>query len=582
MAAIDKTKALRIAGAQAADPDDLLRGVYHLPPHPPVQLPEPLTWTEDPYCDRNWLFQYHSLRFVYSLLTAWDETGDERYFGRAHDLLRAWCANNPFESPASEMSWNQHAASFRAMVLALASTYLEQSEWLLEALELHGDLLADHYEARGNHALNQYQGLLAVGVALERHDWVRDAASAIESLLRESVDAEGVTNEQSVAYQYYNYRRYSEAMERLVASGLEVPEVFSRLELMPLFLAHATSPDGSFAVLGDTQGEARAVPGTPAEFAATKGRQGPRPEGLWAQYRAGFAFGRTGWGGELRPFEDETYYSLSYGPARDIHGHCDGGSISLHARGSALILDPGKYNYQDEDPFRRFFVSAQAHNVVVRDGQSQTDDTPTELVQSAHTGAWDYCHLRKRMPVRVRGHNRIVRHLSRRFSAETDWHRRVLFVREPGFVVIEDVLRSRRSQNFEQLWHLPPGSEPAISPSGAVTRLEDANIQIVQLAAQATPRLVEGEADPVQGWHSPRYGERLAAPVVSWSQTGRYVRYATLLLPFEVATPLESVAPVRESADGIDLDFSAYGREYRVRFAKAEPEVTIDGAIEGR
>ncbi len=150
----------------------------------------------------------------------------------------------------------------------------------------------------GNHALNQSRGLLAAGCILGRRDWQRLAADRIATLLAESVDAQGVTNEQSIYYQLYNMEAYRAAATGFAEDvGMAVPRAFRRLEKMTRLLTHATLPDGSYASLGDTShAPARAVRGTTAEYAATEGRKGPMPPARFVTFDAGFAFGRTGWG----------------------------------------------------------------------------------------------------------------------------------------------------------------------------------------------------------------------------------------------------------------------------------------------
>ena len=127
----------------------------------------------------------------------------------------------------------------------------------------------------GNHVLNQSRGLLAAGCILGRRDWQRLAADRIAALLAESVDRQGVTNEQSIYYQLYNLEAYRAAARRLRVCGLTVPRAFRRLDRMTELLTHATLPDGTYAALGDTShAPARAIGGTTAAYAATEGRKG--------------------------------------------------------------------------------------------------------------------------------------------------------------------------------------------------------------------------------------------------------------------------------------------------------------------
>ena len=47
--------------------------------------------------------------------------------------------------------------------------------------------------------------------------------------------------------------------------------------------------------------------------------------------------------------------------------------------------------------------------------------------------------------------------------------------------------------------------------------------------------LIKGNADPIQGWISPRYGVKVPAQVICSTQTGKTVQFLTLLIPGQLA-----------------------------------------------
>ncbi|HSS34753.1 MAG TPA: heparinase II/III family protein, partial [Patescibacteria group bacterium] len=192
-----------VSGDVVTVADRLLKNRYKLGPRPAVVLPRNPTWRENPFHDRNWLFNYHALRFVLKLEAAWAKTGRQRYIDRAVFLLKDWLHDNPRSHPRSAAAWEHHATAWRAMVYACTAAIVPSSAWLQAALELHGRVLADErvYEDHGNHALNQAIGLLEVGCVLHRAGWLDLAARRINGLVVESVDAQGVTNEQAIGYE---------------------------------------------------------------------------------------------------------------------------------------------------------------------------------------------------------------------------------------------------------------------------------------------------------------------------------------------------------------------------------------------
>src|SRR5215212_7610610 len=81
--------------------DELLANRFLLSPHPIVTLPADPTWRENPLKDANWQFQFHAMRYVLDLLSAWKSTGVDSYRSRALFLLHDWSASNPRSNPPS-------------------------------------------------------------------------------------------------------------------------------------------------------------------------------------------------------------------------------------------------------------------------------------------------------------------------------------------------------------------------------------------------------------------------------------------------------------------------------------------------
>ena len=529
------------SGEATAGAADLLAGRYAFHPHPEVTLAWPLRWDEDPLQDPNWQFQLHSLRWAELLWSAYDQTGDERYRRRYVDVLRSWSTNNPRRGPPSRFSWNDHATAFRASVYARAASRLDEP-WLERALRLHGRTLADpeFYVSEGNHALNQATGLLDVGCEIGRSDWVETAGERISTLLASSVDAQGATDEQAVEYQLYNLERYGVAREALVRCGSAVPAVFARLREMPELLAHATLPDGTYAMLGDTERRRpRPTPGGPDEYAATAGARGVRPASTSALYNAGFAFGRTGWG-DARDFADEQHYSLRFGPGRRHHGHLDHGSLTYYGFGEQLLLDRGKYAYVP-DALRDHVTGRSAHNVVTVDG-GRWDETATSELE-----AYASDHIRDHHVVRSDGYPGVR------------GTRRVVFSKASGVLVVHDVYTAAQPRTFRQLWQLHPAARPRVERRVTSARRDRGNLAIHQLVGDPQVRVVTGQTAPLLGWQTWGYGERVPAPTVEATQSGHEVIFLTLLAS-GAGVPDVEVVEAAADRDGFQLVVVSGGR----------------------
>jgi len=530
--------------------DLMLAGRYQLGSHPAVTLGLDPTWREDPLKDRNWGFLFHAQTGVLSLLSAWVATQDRRYYDRAEFLLRDWYEDNPRLGAPSVWSWNDHSTALRAIVYACASRYFPNRPWMTAALMLHGRTLADpgFYHYIGNHALNQSIGLLEVGAVVRRANWQRLANQRITTLVRASVDSEGVTNEQSTAYQLYNLSRYRLAEARLTAVGLRLTREFSRLDLMAAFLAHATLPNGHLEQIGDTEDMATPqVRGTWAQYAGSGGAIGPKPTSTYRLYRAGYLFARSGWG-DTRPFADEVFTSLRFGRGVFIHGHADGTAVTLYGYGSRLLVDPGKFSY-NEGPYRDFFIGRTAHNVVSVDGLSWNPKATTTLVGHAATATM------------------VDATVSTAGYPGVSQRRRMTFSRRLNYMLIEDRGTAAVTRTYRQLWHLDDNAAPVVSTETFRTTHVRGNLLVRHLIPVASSRVVAGRASPIQGWVSYRYGVRIPAPVVEVTKRGTSVRFLTLLVP----------AVGRPSASVTDLVVTAGGYSATITIGTHAERVVVNG-----
>jgi hypothetical protein len=389
--------------------------------------------------------------------------------------------------------------------------------------------------------------LLEIGCLLNRPNWQRVAEKRINTLVAESIDEQGVANEQSVAYQHYNYERYTIAEDRLLVCGRTVAPEFERVRRMPRFLGFATQPDGQYEMIGDTKDRAAVpIPGTIAEFAATRGARGPRPSATIARFDAGYVFGRTGWG-ETRPIRNEISFALRFGPPQDFHGHFDSSSFTLYGYGSRLLLDPGFYGYEP-GPWRPWFRSRDAHNVA-------TTVTPNRQVHDSDLLRID----RDKYTFEALVRNRQLQAVSST--------RRFIFSRVGGYVLVEDRVASNVSRDWMQLWHLREGTRPRIEGLRTWTqrrRNQRGNVLIQQLLPGSETFIVRGKEEPRQGWLSYEYAEVRAAPTVEFHQTGTEARYITLLAPFPRGTPPVVVRDVVITEDGFEATIRVRKVEERV------------------
>jgi hypothetical protein len=538
--------------------DQLLRNVYIFESHPAYQLAPDLTWREDPFHDRNWRFKFHSLMWVEPLWLAWEKTGDVRYRDRYVEILRSWFTANPRSAPRSADSWNDHATAWRGMVYACALRRLRPTPgWLLAAATVHGRTLADDgfYVHHGNHALDQSIGLLELGCTLPDAAWRALARDRMETLVRESVDHQGVSNEQSEGYHGFNYRQYVLAIARLNACGLHPSAEFaSRVALMPPFAAFEAIPTGRASMIGNTGDVVIPdVAGTETRYVLSGGRAGLRPATSWATYDAGYAFFRSGWG-ETRPLDRETSVTVRFGPPRAFHGHSDAAAVTLAGYGDRILLDSGGPHDYNGSVWHTYVLSERAHNTVTVDGLAMSTSGTTRLIGESHGPGFDYVEVEH---TKYRG----ITHV-----------RRVFYDRRLNVLVVDDHLTASRSHTFRQLWHLHPAADPVLlGADGFATRRRGGpNVWMRDLTGEASRRIVSGVTHPLQGWVTFTYGHHTAAPVAVYTAGGRDIRFLTVIVP-SGATPRDvAVAGDEVGRDGFALTLSDGNRLESISVVGAE------------
>ena len=492
-------------------------GMVRLFPHPEVQLPKRLTWSEDPLDDANWRFQYHCLLWVDRVRAAAIETGDTDLLGWYENTLRSWITLNPQAAPASDYSWFDMAVGLRAIVLTFAIDHFGPQDWLLEALEMHGDHLADpaHYDERGNHGLHQDLGLVVAAHVLGRQDWLDLATSRILAMFDRAIDEQGVCREGSVDYQYRNYVWYQEAATRLEAAGAHdaAATIRARLAEMTEFLAHATSPTGNYALLGDTVLHAASrIAETAADWVRDRDQA---PESTVALFdTSGYLFARKAW----TTFEEDpsnAYLTQRFGPGRStaVHGHEDGGSITLDACGTEVLRDSGLYAYE-AGPERLYFRGRSSHNVIDVPGRKFYPSAHCELLASSTDPDAVFTSVKS---TSLQG---VV------------WHRATLWCPNESVLLIDDRVILHDADRVLQRWHLPVGAQFDLLDGGATVqgRLPNgAIVRIAQINAPAAVRTAVGSSEPFEGWFSGEYRSKVAAPSIAFELTGEAVRFTTAI-----------------------------------------------------
>ncbi|HEX7291850.1 MAG TPA: alginate lyase family protein [Conexibacter sp.] len=522
----------------------VLRHEFDLLGSGPTQLGPVLPWHTDFKAGRTWP-PHHISKIVVSypddsdikvpwelsrcqhlplLAAAHRLTGERRWLDEIGAQLDDWIARNPVEFGPNwhcTMDVAIRAANWVA-TLALCAEAAARAPWLQRALAsllLHGRFIRSHLEwgeVRGNHYLSDVVGLLPVAAlfaaSAEGRAWADWAVAELEREMAHQVRADGCDHEASIPYHRLVCELFvcgAQAADALapgrLSDGFRV-----RLDRMLAFAADATRPDGLAPQVGDAD-SGRFLP--LGDFAAgdqrdhahlfrQADRPAPRPSGHAAYPDGGYYVMREG----------DLYALVRCGDVGlcgiGAHAHNDQLSFELACGADALICDPGSYLYTASVQERNRFRSTAFHAALRIGGAEQSplaDDYLFALPERTRSEAlaWEPDGARARFAGRHHGYEAL--------DPPAVHERELRFDGEARTLTLVDTVRSARAHALEWTFPLAP-----CEASGGEGRAE---------AVFASHRLTiesPGLAFEVEdGWQSPAYGERVAAPCVRARRTSR-------------------------------------------------------------
>jgi hypothetical protein len=191
------------------------------------------------------------------------------------------------------------------------------------------------------------------------------------------------------------------------------------------------------------------------------------------------------------------------------HAHADALSLEVRHDGVDILADPGTYCYHGEREWRRYFRSTRAHNTICIDGRDQSvSGGPFMWTKHAHS---------------VSLRDEAIGNGDQAWAAAQDGykalpgggvrHQRVVRLRaDEHSLVVTDLVRGHGRHQVELLFHLGPDVSAHLDGGHALLTWPargatlDATLTLPQELIWSAHR---GETDPVLGWYSPGFGDRV-------------------------------------------------------------------------
>lgn len=545
-----------------------------------------------PYDWNAWLFdssQYQMFLIRFGWLThlshAYSITRNEKYAAAFNDMISDFLDENPTPLDGTfkdeHCTWDSLSVACRMFTWPEAFiTFFTAPEFQMEvkvkmvkSFYEHGAYLRKYHARYGNHACMELRGLAIAAAMFPEFrvsgEWLDYALREFPKYIWQNVYEDGVQFEASPHYHAVVMRDAYEMLNMLDWLGLPDKEgIGNRLEKMFEVLMHLLAPDRTLPRFGDTdlldgkiQEDVMAIGAVlfkRGDFKYISGEKFPI-QLVWkygiekvkeyteiqitlpsvsATYFpiGGYMISRESWDRNAK------YLIMRAGVGINGHTHADALSIIAYAYGKELIVDSGIGLYE-WIPKRKYIISTRAHNTITVDGQDQhVRNLHWSPPPSAPCKIWDFRN-EEGFDYFFASHYGYTR-----YEDPVIHTRKVLFVKKRYWLIV-DLLKARKTHQYDLYFHLPSGNIAANCDLTEIwTLADDANILIVHPKQKEVGTSLESGLLFI--------GEKYySKPIVKFSQNIMGdACFTTVLVPYKTQKPEVKVNVVNAFADGKVLE----------------------------
>ena len=504
------------------------------------------------------LSRHHHLTI---LASAYALTGDRRYAERAGSHLQSWWQENPF---LSGIHWTSGIElGIRLISWAWTRRLLDawdgvqglfdRSELARKQIWWHQTYLSG-FRSRGssanNHVVAEAAGQLVAALAFpwfeESTAWADESASLLQQEIANNTFPSGVNRE--LAFDYHGLvaelgliagieadlagRPLSDATWRSMGRildvaaacldcGLRAPRQGDSDEGRALVIA---SPESNRweallalgqVLFGAPEWWPPARQGVASTLLSSLARRRPLPDRPasrpWHFDDAGITIFRS------KPADGpEIWCRCDSGPHGFLsiaaHAHADALSVEVRHGGTDILADPGTYCYSSDPVFRRYFRSTIGHNTLEVLGRDQSvSGGPTIWIRHAESRLTSL----ESSPDGNEGRWVAEHHGYRTLDPAVIHRRTVEFRGGQRLIEITDEIDSVGRPPLRLAFHLGPAVEASLDDCVLTLRWQGRDdgraTATMTLPSSLSWSLVRGAEDPVLGWYSPAFGQKVPA-----------------------------------------------------------------------
>ncbi|WP_181903691.1 alginate lyase family protein [Priestia megaterium] len=473
-----------------------------------------LTWKENPYKDDSWSFYFQSLDMVGYLTNAYEQTHSQKYLEKAQWYIESWMNANPSPTKqASRFAWKDHSTANRVVTMIQfweqyknSAIYDKDFETkLIEMLEKHGDFLMDdkNYSAGSNHGIFQDRSLIELALIFpdmsHSEQWYKKGMGRLITHVEGDVTKSGVHKEHSPSYHLLVLNLFKSINGFIKQFNVNEPKLKDGISKMEDYLAFIGNQSGDLPMLGDSQPESlyslnpKSITSQKLLYVVTKGKQGKKPGQEMVYADGGTAVFKNDLNNE-RPL----YLLFTSAFHSTTHKHADDLSFILNYGKTDFFVDSGKYNYSYTDPYREYFKGTLAHNTVTVDKKSfpvTKDQVNRSKISSSEINkTYNY----------VTGSHELYKGVK--------ISRTLVYLKNTNSILVRDVMESNKNHTYTDIFNIGKDVDVKKSASRVFTltsKLDQQQIELIQLTKMSTIKNYKGSASPIAGWQSLEFNKKL-------------------------------------------------------------------------
>lgn len=314
----------------------------------PYKMIIPFDWNMNPYEDSNWRFQLHTLRYLTVYMGAFKQSKEERYIYKMLDWIEDWyifCQNNEVEYAWHDMATGIRAEKIYLLVKMCDDYSIPKPNFMYDLINKHLSVMMEgkFFRSNHNHGLYVIHGIRCLAELIHDNDSILEyCESGWNEILDNQLDENYIHKEHSPHYHFL----FVETLERYIKTGF-----YKNFSKMHIYLKEAKKncsflrlPDGREIPFGDTD---NALPiKDNSKYELNDNNQ---------LFISGYFV--------FKDSRNLTYLALTNNYHSTIHKHWDNLSFIFGYQGQDILVDPGKYKYE-QSKLRSLIMSSECHNTI--------------------------------------------------------------------------------------------------------------------------------------------------------------------------------------------------------------------------